>query len=138
MLSVGRRHTCAEDIYSEMEMMWMMTNEAKKCGWTYLRPDHSLEDGITFIRAEAVPVEIIKEIVDPEDAESPQVLQWTDAAWAELQMTDNTVTLGHRCLQLCRQLIWFESAPMKLCSCHYTTASIPIHLFKKKTTKKTF
>lgn len=48
--------------------------EAKRCNWTCLRPDHSLEDGITLIWTKVVPVEIIKEILDPEDAESPQVL----------------------------------------------------------------
>lgn len=77
MLSMGRRHTCAEDIFT---VKWKLcgqtrqTGETKKCNWTCLRPDHSLEDGITLIWAKVVPVEIIKEILDPEDAESPQVL----------------------------------------------------------------
>lgn len=64
--------------------------EGKESKQTYLRPDHSLEDGIQLIWAEVVPVKIIKKVLDPEDAKSPQVLQRTNAACSELQITDNT------------------------------------------------
>lgn len=46
---------------------------------TYLRPDHSLKDSVQLISTEAVGVEAVKKVLDPQDAESPQVLQRTDA-----------------------------------------------------------
>jgi len=53
----------------------------------YLRPDHGLKDGIQLIRTEAVGVEAVKKVLDPQDAESPQVLQRTDATWTQLRTT---------------------------------------------------
>lgn len=57
----------------------------------YLRPDHSLKDGIQLIWTEAVGVKAVEKVLDPEDAESPQVLQWTDAACTQLHKTGNYI-----------------------------------------------
>ncbi len=65
---------------------------------TYLRPDHSLKDSVQLISTEAVGVETIKEVLDPQDAESPQVLQRTDATCTQLQTTGgelSTEKSGH-------------------------------------------
>lgn len=51
----------------------------------YLRPDHSLKNSIQLIWTEAVGVEAVKEVLDPQDAKSPQVLQRTDATGTQLQ-----------------------------------------------------
>lgn len=84
---MGRRHTCTKKglFYSGNGVC--VGKEGKESEQAYLRPDHSLEDGVQLIRTEVVPVELIKKVLDPEDAESPQVLQRTNAACTELQMT---------------------------------------------------
>lgn len=51
----------------------------------YLRPDDGLENGVELVRSEAVRVEAVKEVLDPEDAEAPQVLQRADAPWTQLR-----------------------------------------------------
>ena len=62
---------------------------------TYLRPDHSLEDGVQLIWGEAVGVKAVKEVLDPQDAESPQVLQRTDATCPQLQMKRRITQISH-------------------------------------------
>lgn len=52
---------------------------------TYLRPDDGLEDGVELVQSEAVRVEAVEEVLDPEDAEAPQVLQRADAPWTQLK-----------------------------------------------------
>lgn len=51
---------------------------------TNLRPDDGLEDGVELIRSEAVRVKAFKEVLDPQDAEAPQVLQRVDAPCTQL------------------------------------------------------
>lgn len=67
------------------------SKEANIVSDAYLRPDHSLKDGVQLIWTEAVGVKAVEKVLDPEDAESPQVLQWTDAACTQLQKTGNEV-----------------------------------------------
>lgn len=43
-------------------------------------------------------------------------------------MTENAVKIGHRCLQPCRELTLFDSAHMKLCSCHQYLFTNPYYL----------
>lgn len=47
---------------------------------TYLRPDYSLKYCVNLVWTEAVGVKIIKKVLNPEDANTPQVLQRTDAS----------------------------------------------------------
>lgn len=51
----------------------------------YLRPHHSLEDSIQLVWTEAVGIEAVKKVVDPQEAESPQVLERIDATYPQLQ-----------------------------------------------------
>lgn len=60
---------------------------------SHLRPDHGLEDAVQLVRAEAVRVEAVEEILDPQDAQTPQVLQGTDAACTQLQSADTRQTI---------------------------------------------
>lgn len=62
-----------------------MMNAHIKKKTRYLRPDHSLKHGVYFVRAEAVRVEAIEKVLNPQDAESPQILQRTDASGTQLQ-----------------------------------------------------
>lgn len=63
---------------------------------TYLRPDHSLKDSVQLISTEAVGVEAVKEVLDPQDAESPEVLQRTDATRTQLQKRGQDSTLRNQ------------------------------------------
>lgn len=59
---------------------------------TYLGPDHSLKDSIQLIWTEAVGVEAVEKVLDPQDAEAPQVLQRTDATCTQLHTTGKELT----------------------------------------------
>lgn len=59
-------------------------NKKEKERKTYLRPDDGLEDGVELVRSEAVRVEAVEEVLDPQDPEAPQVLQGVDAPCTQL------------------------------------------------------
>lgn len=59
----------------------------------YLRPDHSGKDGIQLVCAEAVGVEAVQKVLDPQDAEAPQVLQRTDAPRTQLRQEGKVITM---------------------------------------------
>lgn len=51
----------------------------------YLRPHHGLEDSVQLVWTEAVGIEEVEKGVDPQEAESPQVLERIDATCTQLQ-----------------------------------------------------
>lgn len=51
----------------------------------YLRPDYSLEHSIQLIRAEAVGVKAIKKVLNPQNSQSPQVLQRANTTCSQLE-----------------------------------------------------
>lgn len=51
----------------------------------YLRPHNSLENGVQLVWTEAVGIEAVEKVEDPQEAESPQVLQRIDASCPQLQ-----------------------------------------------------
>lgn len=87
---MGRRHTCTKKFkkgkpeLSEKRKQTIKHKNTKAV--RNLRPHHSLEDSVQLVWTEAVGIEAVKEILGPQEAEPPQILERTDATCPQLQI----------------------------------------------------